>query len=159
MAISVTCGGCSTIFKVADDMAGKTGKCKQCGYLIVVPSPPSPSIFPDVADDEVEPNQIWSRFRDRSSTAREPWYYPVLVIYAYAGMALGVIITGFVIGMIVSVFASEHGPWPFPALFFSFFGPIVLLFGSAVFGAATLLLVDHARNYRATRLQGHAAKR
>ena len=40
MSITFACGNCGKAFTVDDNFAGKKGKCKQCGQVIVVPIPP-----------------------------------------------------------------------------------------------------------------------
>jgi hypothetical protein len=42
MSIAVECPGCHTIVRVADELAGRKGACKQCGTVIRI-GPPSPS--------------------------------------------------------------------------------------------------------------------
>jgi hypothetical protein len=54
MSISVVCAGCGKRFNVADQFAGKRGKCKSCGAAIEIPRaglPKSPEVddLPDLA--------------------------------------------------------------------------------------------------------------
>jgi len=39
MPIDVTCDACGSRFKAPDTAAGKKGKCKKCGAVIVIPTP------------------------------------------------------------------------------------------------------------------------
>lgn len=39
MAIAFSCSHCGKSFQVADDLSGKKGKCKQCGFVFVIPAP------------------------------------------------------------------------------------------------------------------------
>jgi dienelactone hydrolase len=63
MAISFECEGCGKEYTVRDELAGKTGQCKQCGHQMTIPSdrdadgyglespppPPEPEAIPDSA--------------------------------------------------------------------------------------------------------------
>ena len=37
--ISFACPACQKAYKVADEMAGKKAKCKQCGQVMMIPPP------------------------------------------------------------------------------------------------------------------------
>ncbi len=43
MPIQIECPGCKAIIQVADELAGKHGKCVQCGHRVTVPGRPSSS--------------------------------------------------------------------------------------------------------------------
>ncbi|MDE2506443.1 MAG: hypothetical protein KGM43_04480, partial [Planctomycetota bacterium] len=44
MAIVFTCNSCGKRFEVPENLAGKTGKCRQCGALFKIPTPtPTPA--------------------------------------------------------------------------------------------------------------------
>lgn len=63
MAISFSCTNCLRPYKVADSLAGKKAKCKDCGTVMQIPSG-SPE--PALASAESEPNDLYG-FNDRSS--------------------------------------------------------------------------------------------
>jgi len=42
MPIAIRCAGCGSEFKVADQFAGKRGKCPKCGSIIQIPAPSTP---------------------------------------------------------------------------------------------------------------------
>ena len=46
--IAFTCGQCGKTFRVPDDFAGRSAKCKVCGHAIIVPAEPSatPAVVP-----------------------------------------------------------------------------------------------------------------
>ncbi len=48
MPIQVVCNGCGTSYPVPDSLAGKRGRCKKCGQVMVVPAaaPPAPTAAP-----------------------------------------------------------------------------------------------------------------
>ena len=48
--ISFSCNSCGKTFSVADELAGRKGKCKSCGAAIVVPQPQSALSDDDIAD-------------------------------------------------------------------------------------------------------------
>src|SRR5262249_19769416 len=53
MAISFECEGCGKSFTVSDHLAGKTGQCKQCGFLMAIPSKSDADVYgPDEAHSQ-----------------------------------------------------------------------------------------------------------
>jgi len=78
---------------------------------------------------------------------REPWYYRVLVIYAYLILGLGLAIA-IPMGVIMLGLLAEGGRH---ASLVALAIPLAIGFGSAVTGAPILLGVDLARNVRVIR--------
>jgi HEAT repeats len=110
MAISVTCGGCAEAYRVRDDAAGKTFKCKSCGETIDVPaarSRASASATKDPWDEEAPelPRATVSASRKKKSARRSGmsdgakralW---VLGLLAGGGVALVVVGVAIVFGI------------------------------------------------------------
>src|ERR1051326_7425623 len=46
MLIATTCPQCKALFRLADDMAGKTVKCQKCQQMFVVPTSNGTTIVP-----------------------------------------------------------------------------------------------------------------
>jgi hypothetical protein len=109
MPIDVQCG-CGKTFQVPDTMAGKRGRCKACGAVLVVPdvaddddsgyvpAAATPLIADDsddtvaaavIPDDPPINISLQPRTRSRASvraSTREPWFYGFLELWA--GLAL-----------------------------------------------------------------------
>ena len=82
MAISFVCEGCGKDFTVGDELAGKKGKCKQCGHLMLIPhdrdevgyglSAAPSSRHPAFPDDDDDDDDAPLPPRPKSSWATRP---------------------------------------------------------------------------------------
>src|SRR5579862_2851207 len=55
MSIRVECSGCNRKYQVADEAAGKSLKCKECGTTTKIPQPSEPdddALFAELEDDD-----------------------------------------------------------------------------------------------------------
>ncbi len=66
MAIQFQCS-CGKAFRVKDELAGKTGKCPNCGAVLEVPSP-SMAILPTLEEDTAPPGASTAATPDQAST-------------------------------------------------------------------------------------------
>ena len=97
MAIEVSCSNCGEEFRVKDEAAGKSFKCKVCGTKIFIPEVADQA---DVDEDEVEdlpPARRRSRDaedegspkrRKKGSTAKRKTLGPAIALYVTSGLWL-----------------------------------------------------------------------
>ncbi len=102
MAITFECEGCGKSYTVGDNLAGKTGPCKQCGQNMTVPRPAvsDPYGFDSLAEEVDGPSPLPPR---KAAPSRSGGKSPLIVI---AG-GLGVLAVLVVIGIVVS---NGRGP-------------------------------------------------
>lgn len=101
MAIDITCSGCQTIYPVADNLIGKTIRCKKCGEMMPVTAPvvkarvaAKPAVRIDDEDD-VMPARSARRARDEDDEARErPQKKSALPMLLVGGVLLLVVLGG-----------------------------------------------------------------
>ncbi len=73
MSIRFRCPNCKTIYTVVDRDAGKKAKCKECGQLVQVPSPPpTKAVLGELlADDDSEHPSLDDLSRARAAKAKK----------------------------------------------------------------------------------------
>ena len=57
MSINTTCPGCKSLFRLPEELAGKTVRCQKCAQLFVVPGPPAADPEPSAEAPEPPPDQ------------------------------------------------------------------------------------------------------
>ena len=81
MAIKVKCSGCSKVYQVKDEAAGKKIRCKECDKLIPVPKPKAPkveeeddwldAIEEDESEDELPRRVVRPKSKASTSTKKK----------------------------------------------------------------------------------------
>jgi hypothetical protein len=67
MPIQIECPGCKAIMQVADELAGKHGKCIQCGHRVTVPGRPNASNFSPPVFEATPEAMVRELFRRQES--------------------------------------------------------------------------------------------
>jgi predicted Zn finger-like uncharacterized protein len=83
MPISTTCPSCKAIFRLAEELAGKTVKCQKCQNLFVVPSGEAGTMEPGVhVPEEREQTAVESPAANAQAAPTRPEDIPVLARFA-----------------------------------------------------------------------------
>jgi hypothetical protein len=67
MPIQIECPGCKAIIQVADELAGKHGKCVQCGHRVTVPGKPIANTFSPTVFEAAPEAMVRELFRRQQS--------------------------------------------------------------------------------------------
>jgi hypothetical protein len=67
MPIQIECPGCKAMLQVADELAGKQGKCLNCGHRLTVPGKPSASSFSPTLIEATPESMVRELFRRQLS--------------------------------------------------------------------------------------------
>jgi hypothetical protein len=126
---------CQASYDVAETLAGKAIRCRQCGEWGRVPSP---KVAPPPPSPPAPPGP-----RPTPPSGREPWYYDFLERYAFVTLALGAVAS-------VPIFMAATGPGGWSAFLVGLAGVFVFLSGCFTC-AFLLLLVDMGRSLRLMR--------
>src|SRR5688572_1021527 len=110
MAIDITCSGCQTVYPVADNLVGKTIRCKKCGEMMPVTAPvpraraaapvgakaAKPAVRIDDDEDDIVPAKSSARrARDEDDEVRDrPKKKSALPLILVGGVLLLVVVGG-----------------------------------------------------------------
>jgi len=157
MAIEITCT-CGRILNAPDSAIGKKGRCKGCGKVIDIVTPPEPekqNRVPDLGiqmeDEDVPVDPRLAPPPPPSvKIPPEPFYYGFLVFYAYTCITLGIV--QFVVFLGLAVVAAQYADYGQSVVLGStVLWSLGVMLGVVLVSCPVLLAVDAARNVRAMR--------
>lgn len=160
--IEFNCPGCQSRLQASYAQAGKTLRCGNCQFPVLVPStsPPvrSPAPLP-IVDAEVESDFKGEPFvpsEPAEPREREPWFFHFVAFFAYLILlfALSVFGVTLVVALAGTIYyLYQTGSWNVAvasilAVVYVFFWTLPIIFGSS----AILLVLDMARSFRCLRV-------